>query len=85
MQFINVGYGNIVTADKVVAIVSPESAPIKRWVQDAKDGGKVIDATLGRKTRAVLIMDSGHTILCAIQPDTIASRLGKDPTIDITQ
>lgn len=77
MQLINIGFGNIVSADRIVAIVSPESAPIKRIVQEAKDDGTVIDATYGRKTRAVLIMDSGHIVLSAIQPETVASRLEK--------
>lgn len=75
MQFINIGFGNIVSASRVIAIVSPEAAPIKRIVQESKDKGVAIDATCGRKTRAVLIMDSGNIILSAIQPETIASRL----------
>ena len=78
MQLINIGFGNIVSANRIVAIVSPESAPIKRIVQEAKDNGNVIDATYGRKTRGVLIMDSGHVILSSIQPETIASRMDKD-------
>ena len=75
MHLINVGFGNIVVASRIVAIVSPESAPIKRIIQDAKENKSVIDATYGRKTRAVLVMDSGHIILSAVQPETIASRL----------
>ena len=75
MKLINIGFGNIVSIDRVVAIVSPESAPIKRLVQDARDSGNAIDATCGRKTRAVLIMDSGHIILSAVQPETVAGRL----------
>lgn len=78
MQLINIGFGNIVAANRIIAIVSPESAPIKRIVQEAKDDGTVIDATYGRKTRAVLIMDSGHIVLSAIQPETVASRLEKE-------
>ena len=78
MQLVNIGFGNIVSADKIVAIVSPESAPIKRMVQEAKDAKTAIDATCGRRTRAVLIMDSGHIILASVQPETIASRLDKD-------
>ena len=78
MQLINVGFGNIVVASRIVAIVSPESAPIKRIIQDAKENKSVIDATYGRKTRAVLVMDSGHIILSAVQPETIASRLDKE-------
>ena len=75
MKLVNIGFGNTVAADKIVAIVSPDSAPIKRMVQDAKDNGTAIDATFGRKTRAVLIMDSGHVILSAVQPETVAGRL----------
>lgn len=78
MQLINIGFGNIVAADRIVAIVSPESAPIKRIVQEAKDEGKAIDATYGRKTRAVIIMDSGHIVLSSIQPETVAGRLDKE-------
>lgn len=78
MQFINIGFGNIVSANKIVAIVSPESAPIKRIIQEAKDNKTAVDATLGRRTRAVLIMDSGHIILSAVQPETVAARLEKD-------
>ena len=80
MQLINIGFGNIVSADRIVAIVSPESAPIKRMVQEAKDQGSAIDATCGRRTRAVLIMDSSHIILSAIQPETIAGRVEDDGT-----
>ncbi len=75
MKLVNIGFGNIISIDRVVAIVSPESAPIKRLIQDAKDSGNAIDATCGRKTRAVLIMDSGHVILSAVQPETVAGRL----------
>ena len=78
MQLINIGFGNIVSANKIVAVVSPESAPIKRMVQEAKDAKTAIDATCGRRTRSVLIMDSGHIILSAIQPETIATRTDKD-------
>ncbi len=78
MQLVNIGFGNIVSANKIVAVVSPESAPIKRMVQEAKDAKTAIDATCGRRTRSVLIMDSGHIILSAIQPETIATRTDKD-------
>ncbi|WP_448561597.1 extracellular matrix/biofilm regulator RemA [Trichothermofontia sp.] len=74
MRLINIGFGNIVAADRVVAIVSPESAPIKRIISDARDRGQLVDATYGRRTRAVLIMDSGHVILSAMQPETVANR-----------
>ncbi|MBR1803209.1 MAG: DUF370 domain-containing protein [Clostridia bacterium] len=79
MQLINIGFGNIVSANRIVAIVSPESAPVKRLVQEAKDNGTAVDATYGRKTRAVLIMDSGHVVLSAIQPETVASRAEEEP------
>ncbi len=78
MQLINIGFGNIVSANRIVAIVSPESAPIKRLVQEAKDKGTAIDATCGRRTRAVLIMDSDHIVLSAVQPETVAGRFEGD-------
>lgn len=74
MKLINIGFGNIVAAERIVSIVSPESAPIKRLVQEAKDNKTAIDATYGRRTRSVIIMDSGHIILSAVQPETIAGR-----------
>ena len=78
MQLVNIGFGNIVSANRLIAIVSPESAPIKRMVQEAKDKGTAIDATYGRRTRAVVITDSDHLILSALQPETVASRLDKN-------
>lgn len=75
IQLINIGFGNIVAANRIVAIVSPESAPIKRLVQEARDRGMLIDATYGRRTRAVIIADSDHIILSAVQPETVAHRL----------
>ena len=75
MKLINIGFGNMVNAGRLVAIVSPESAPIKRIVQEARDSGRLIDATYGRRTRAVLITDSDHVILSAVQPETVANRL----------
>jgi regulator of extracellular matrix RemA (YlzA/DUF370 family) len=80
IQLINIGFGNIVSANRVVAIVSPESAPIKRIISDAKERGQLIDATYGRRTRSVIITDSSHIILSAIQPETVAHRfvIGKD-------
>lgn len=75
MQLINIGFGNVVSANRIIAIISPESAPIKRIVQEAKDNKMAVDATCGRRTRAVLIMDSGHVILSALQPETVAGRL----------
>ena len=76
MKLINVGFGNIVSADRIIAIVSPESAPIKRMVQEAREKGTLIDATYGRRTRSVIITDSDHIILSAIQTETVAGRLG---------
>ena len=78
MQLINIGYGNIVSAHKIVTIVSPESAPIKRIITEAKESGMAVDATYGRRTRAVIIMDSGHVILSAVQPETVAGRLEEE-------
>ena len=78
MQLVNIGFGNIVSANRIIAIVSPEYAPIKRMVQEAKDKGTAIDATYGRRTRAVVITDSDHLILSALQPETVASRLDKN-------
>jgi hypothetical protein len=75
MKLLNIGFGNVVSTSRIVAIVSPESAPIKRIVQDAKEKGSLIDATYGRRTRAVIITDSDHVILSAVQPETVAGRL----------
>ena len=75
MKLINIGFGNMVSANRLIAIVSPESAPSKRIVQEARDKGSLIDATYGRRTRAVIIMDSDHIILSAVQPETVANRL----------
>ncbi len=80
MKLINIGFGNIVPADKVVAIVSPESAPIKRVVREADEHGKLINATYGRRTRAVLVTSSDHIILSALQPETISNRLNQEET-----
>ncbi len=74
MKLINIGFGNIVSANRVVAIVSPESAPIKRIISEARDRGQLVDATYGRRTRAVMVTDSGHVVLSAIQPETVANR-----------
>ena len=75
MKLINIGFGNMISAGRLVAIVSPDSAPIKRMVQEARDRGTLIDATYGRRTRSVLIMYNDHLVLSALQPDTVASRL----------
>lgn len=83
MKLLNIGFGNVVSATRVVAIVSPESAPIKRIIQEARENNILIDATYGRKTRAVIIVDSGHIILSAVQPETVAGRLnGKNEDIE---
>lgn len=79
MRLINIGFGNIVAADRIIAIVSPESAPIKRTVQEARERGSLIDATYGRRTRAVVITDSDHIILSSVQPETVAHRLTGKP------
>ena len=78
MKLLNIGFGNIIALDKVVAIVSTDSAPIKRMIQETKDSKMAIDATYGRKTRAAIIMDSGHIVLSALQPETISARVDKD-------
>ncbi|MBP3940042.1 MAG: DUF370 domain-containing protein [Christensenellaceae bacterium] len=80
IKLVNIGYGNIVSASRIISIVSPESAPIKRIVQDAKTRGMLIDATFGRRTRSVIIMDSEHVVLSAIQPETISNRLSSTET-----
>ena len=82
IKLINIGFGNIVSANRVVAIVSPESAPIKRIVQEARDDGRIIDATYGRRTRAVIVMDSDHVILSAVQPETMAHRVVESDDVD---
>ncbi len=78
MKLINIGFGNIVPADKVVAIISPESAPIKRVMHEAEENGKLINATYGRRTRAVIVTNSDHIILSALQPETISNRLSQE-------
>ncbi len=75
MKLINVGFGSMVSAGRLIAVVGPDSAPIKRMIQEARDSGRVIDATYGRKTKAVLIMDSDHVVLSALQPESVAARI----------
>ena len=75
IKLINIGFGNIVSANRLITIVSPESAPIKRIIQEARQKGNLVDATYGRRTRAVIITDSDHVILSAVQPETVANRL----------
>ncbi len=77
MKLINIGFGNIVSSSRVIAVVSPESAPIKRLIQEAREHGMLIDATYGRRTRAAIVMDSRHVILSAVQPETVANRFGQ--------
>lgn len=75
MKLINIGFGNMISANRMITMVSPESAPIKRIIQEARERGMLIDATYGRRTRAVIIMDSDHVILSAVQPETVANRM----------
>lgn len=78
IQLINIGFGNMVSANRIIAVISPESAPVKRVISEARDKGLLIDATYGRKTRAVIVTDSSHVILSAIQPETVANRFNPD-------
>ncbi|WP_028307421.1 extracellular matrix/biofilm regulator RemA [Desulfitibacter alkalitolerans] len=80
IKLINIGFGNIVSANRIVAIVSPESAPIKRIIQESREKGMLVDATYGRRTRAVIITDSDHVVLSAVQPETVAHRLSSKST-----
>ena len=80
MTLVNVGFGNLVSVERLVAVVGAESAPVKRMIQEARDGGNLIDATYGRRTRAVLVMDSTHIILSSLQPETLAVRRGGSET-----
>ncbi len=82
IKLINIGFGNIVAANRIISIVSPESAPIKRIIQEARERGMLIDATYGRRTRAVIITDSDHVILSAVQPETVAHRLLSKDTME---
>lgn len=78
MKLLNIGFGNLVAAGRLIAVVAPDSAPVKRLVQEARDEGRLVDGTAGRRTRAVLMMDDGHVVLSAIQTETIAGRLQTD-------
>ena len=82
MQLINIGFGNVVAAHRIVAIISPDSSPIKRLVQDARDKGNLVDATYGRRTRAVIVTDSEHVILSAVQTETISNRMDDSSAYD---
>ena len=77
MKLLNIGFGNLVAAARIVAVVSPESAPIKRIIQDVRERGELIDATFGRRTRSVIVMDSGHVILSGLQPETLNTRMNQ--------
>ena len=81
MEFVSIGYGGVVAAGRVIAVVAPDSAPVKRMVGEAKDHGMLIDATFGRKTAAVLVMDSDHVVLSALSVEKLAPRFGVDPTV----
>ena len=83
MKLVNIGFGNMVSSDRIITVVSPDSAPIKRMIQEAKERGMLIDASYGRKTRAVIIMDSDHIILSAILPVSISSRVNGKDSLDI--
>ncbi len=85
IKLVNIGFGNIVAANRLIAIVGPESAPIKRAVQEAREQGRLIDATYGRRTRAVIITDSDHVILSAVQPETVAHRMSAKETGTIAE
>ncbi|MBQ7123681.1 MAG: DUF370 domain-containing protein [Oscillospiraceae bacterium] len=75
MKLVNIGFGNLINANRVIAMVAPDSAPIKRIITEARDKGTLIDASFGRKTKTVLVMDSGHVILSGIQPETVGARM----------
>lgn len=83
IKAVSVGFGNMVMSNRIISIVSPDSAPIKRIIQEAREKGLVVDATQGRRTRSVLIMDSNHIVLSSIQPETIAGRIGYNNTVEI--
>ena len=81
MKLINIGFGNMISAQRLVAIVSPDSAPVKRMIQEGRERGILIDATYGRRTRAVLVMDNDHLVLSALQPETVAGRLNGEEQV----
>lgn len=80
MKLVNIGFGNMISAQRLISVIGPDSAPVKRMIQEAREGGSLIDATYGRRTRAVLIMDSGHIVLSALQPETVSARMGGKET-----
>lgn len=75
MKLVNIGFGNLINPDRVLSVISPESAPVKRIIQESREKGILVDATFGRKTKAVLVMDSGHIVLTALSPDTVGARM----------
>ena len=85
LKLVNIGFGNVISANRIVAIVKPESAPIKRIINEARDQGKLIDATYGRRTRAVIICDSDHLVLSAVQPETMANRFHTKETKEVKE
>ena len=86
MRLINIGFGNMIAAERIVAVVSPDSAPVKRLVQEARDAHRIVDATQGRRTRAVVVTDSDHVVLSAIQPETVAGRVsGRDTAVQMEE
>lgn len=80
MKLVNIGFGNMVSAQRLISVIGPDSAPVKRMIQEAREAGSLIDATYGRRTKAVLIMDSGHIVLSALQPETVSARVGGKET-----
>ncbi|RKD27842.1 hypothetical protein SAMN02745883_00220 [Caminicella sporogenes DSM 14501] len=85
LKFVNIGFGNVISSNRIIAIVKPESAPIKRIINEAREQGKLIDATYGRKTRAVIICDSNHIVLSSVQPETMAQRFNSKELIENNQ
>ncbi len=85
MRLVNIGYGNMVSMQRVIAIVAPDAAPIRRLVQDARDAGNLVDGTCGHKTRAVLVTDSGHVVLSPLQPETVAARMDEHRGITVEE
>ncbi len=84
-KLVNIGFGNVVNSSKITGVISPDAAPVKRMVQTAKDTGMAIDATCGRRTKAVIVMDSGHLILSSLLPETIAGRVNQKETMDLSE
>ena len=80
MKLVNIGFGNMISAQRLISVIGPDSAPVKRMIQEAREAGSLIDATYGRRTRAVLIMDSGHIVLSALQPEAVSARMGGKET-----